>query len=438
MIADKGVLIITKIDTPKQKTMTRLKNKNGLLIIILALSITTFGFPGTQASEQQATNSSHQPALDADVENGLGYLIDLAQQPESAFDPKRVQSLLDYIVADDASARSADPAKRATGFGVCVRSDIQVPLERILRYSFNPKIPSYVILPKLLRLSGRYPESDLVARDIEIWTSLSTLDKPLVLRGREYEVTTPDTSTGGYYRYDLDRLIILFQYRDSPLLISVSKMTRPSDVGKRAVIVDDPNWTYFYSGEKGLSPAFLKWMDTYIYDTSSVMIFRPAGDNRRATNVTLFKWLNAGWLGMNMVKPGHIRAGSERFIKNLKYVMESQDMPDEGTLVQKYNQMQSLSDENLDTLIKNYARNFERYALKHNELSEDRFSRLIRNGGYAQILNREERVGVLMVEFLKSQFGKHPLIDFGLASSGEEDLASKSIAKNAIPRSNMR
>jgi hypothetical protein len=294
-----------------------------------------------------------------------------------------------------------------------------------------------VILPKQLRLSGRYPESDLVARDIEIWKSLSTLDKPLVLRGREYEVTTPDTSTGGYYRYDLDRLTILLQHRSSPLLISVSKMTRPSDVGKRAVIVDDPNWTYFYSGEKGLSPAILKWMDTYIYDTASVMIFRPAGNNRNVTNVTLFKWLNAGWLGMNMVKPDHIRAGSKRFIENLKYVMESQDMPDDETLAQKYNQMRNLPDKNLDTLIKSYARNFEQYAMKHNELSEDRFSRLIRNGGYAQILNREERVGVLMVEFLKSQFGKQPLIDFGLAGSEDEDLVSKGIAKNAIPQSNM-
>jgi len=418
--------------------MKRSKNKSWLFIICLALSITTFGLPITQASEQQSTNPSRQPALDAEVENGLSYLIDLAQQPEAVFDPNRVQSLLEYTVADDASARSADPAKRASGYGVCLRSDIQAPLERILRYGFNPKIPSYVILPKQLRLSGRYPESDLVARDIKIWKSLSTLDKPLVLRGREYEVTTPDTSTGGYYRYDLDRLTILLQHRGSPLLISVSKMTRPSDVGKRAVIVDDPNWTYFYSGEKGLSPAILKWMDTFIYDTASVMIFHPAGNNRNVTNVTLFKWLNAGWLGMNMVKPGHIRAGSERFIENLKYVMESQDMPDDGTLAQKYDQMRNLPDENLDTLIKSYARNFERYAMKHNELSEDRFSRLIRNGGYAQILNREERVGVLMVEFLKSQFGKQPLIDFGLAGSGDEDLVSKGIAKNAIPRSNMR
>jgi hypothetical protein len=417
--------------------MTRSKNNSWMVIVILAASITIIGFPPAQASEQQTTDSSHRPALDVEVENALSYLINLAQQPESAFHPNRVQSLLQFTVADDTSARSADPAKRATGFGVCVRSEIQAPLERILRYGFNPKIPSYVILPKLLRLSGRYPESDLVARDIKIWDSLSTLDQPLVLRGREFEVTTPDTSTGGYYRYDLDRLTILLQYRGSPVLISVSKMTHPSDVGKRAVIVDDPNWTYFYSGEKGLSPAILKWMDTFIYDTSSVMVFHPAGDNRRATNVTLFKWLNAGWLGMNMVKPEHIRAGSERFIENFKYVMESQDMPDDGTLAQKYNQMRNLPEENLDTLIKNYARNFEQYAMKHDELSEDRFSRLIRNGGYAQILNREERVGVLMLEFLKSQFGKQPLIDFNLIGSGAEDLVSKGIAKNAPPWSNM-
>ena len=419
--------------------MTRSKNNTRLLIVILASSvITIFGLPSTQASEEQTINSSHQPALDAEVENGLSYLIDLAQQPESVFDPNRVHSLLEFTVDDDAGARSVDPAKRASGFGICLRSDIQAPLERILRYGFNPKIPSYVILPKLLRLSGRYPESDLVAQDVKLWNSLSTLDKPLVLRGREYEVTTPDTSTGGYYRYDLDRLTILLQHRGSPLLISVSKMTRPSDVGKRAVIVDDPNWTYFYSGEKGLSPAILKWMDTFIYDTCSVMIFYPAGNNRRVTNVTLFKWINAGWLSMNMVKPGHIRAGSERFFENFKYVMESQDMPDDGTLAQKYDQTRTLPDENLETLIKNYAHNFEQYATKHKELSEDRFSRLIRNGGYAQILNREERVGVLMLEFLKSQFGKQPLIDFSLAGSGDQDLVTKGVAKNASPRSNMR
>ncbi|MGD8949693.1 MAG: hypothetical protein PVG62_03040 [Desulfobacterales bacterium] len=418
--------------------MTRSKHKTWLFIVILASSIPVFGLPSTQASEEQTTNSSHPPALAAEVENGLSYLIDLAQQPKSVFDPNRVQSLLEFAVAEDASARSADPAERASGFGVYLRSDIQAPLERILRYAFNPRIPSYVIIPKQLRLSGRYPESDLVTRDIKLWESLSTIDKPLVLRGREYEVTTPDTSTGGYYRYDQDRLIILLHHRGSPLLISVSKMTRPSDVGKRAVIVDDPNWTYFYSGQKGLSPAIIKWMDTFIYDTCSVMIFRPTGDNRRATNVTLFKWLNAGWLGMNVVKPGHIRAGSERFIENLKYVMESELMPDAGTLAQKYNQTRTLPDENLDPLIKNYARNFEQYAMKHKELSEDRFSRLIRNGGYARILNREERVGVLMLEFLKSQFGKQPLIDFDLADSNDEDLVSNRIAKNAIPKSNMR
>jgi hypothetical protein len=419
--------------------MTRSKHKTWLFIVILTSFINAiFGLPSTQASEEQTTNSSHLPALAAKVENGLSYLIDLAQKPKSEFDPNRVQSLLELAVADDASARSADPSKRASGFGVCLRSVIQAPLERILRYGFNPRIPSYVILPKQLRLSGRYPESDLVTRDIKLWESLSTIDKPLVLRGREYEVTTPDTSTGGYYRYDQDRLTILLQHRGSPLLISVSKMTRPSDVGKRAVIVDDPNWTYFYSGEKGLSPAILKWMDTYIYDTCSVMIFHPAGDNRRATNVTLFKWLNAGWLGMNVVKPGHIRAGSERFIQNLKFVMESEHMPDAGTLAQKYNQTRTLPDENLDTVIKNYARNFEQYARKHKELSEDRFSRLIRNGGYARILNREERVGVLMLEFLKSQLGKQPLIDFNLNVSDDQDLVSKGVAKNTIPRSNMR
>ena len=56
--------------------MKRSKNKYRLFIIFLALSITTFGLPITQASEQQSTNSSRQAALDAEVENGLSYLIE--------------------------------------------------------------------------------------------------------------------------------------------------------------------------------------------------------------------------------------------------------------------------------------------------------------------------------------------------------------------------
>lgn len=141
---------------------------------------------------------------------------------------------------------------------------------------------------------------------------------------------------------------------------------------------------------------------------------------------------------MNVVKPGHIRAGNERCIENLKYVMESEDMPDAEKLVQKFNQTRTLPDENLNTVLKTYARNFEQYAIGHAELAEDRFSRLIRNGGYARILNREERVGVLMLEFLKSQFGKKPLINFDRAASDDMDSASKSIAKNVMPRSGMR
>ncbi|MGD9354878.1 MAG: hypothetical protein PVI72_18275, partial [Desulfobacterales bacterium] len=62
--------------------MTRSKHKTWLFIVILASSIPIFGLPSTQASEEQTTNSSHPPALAAEVENGLSYLIDLAQQPK--------------------------------------------------------------------------------------------------------------------------------------------------------------------------------------------------------------------------------------------------------------------------------------------------------------------------------------------------------------------
>jgi hypothetical protein len=378
-----------------------------------------------QAAQKRPAASSTPNELDPEIEQELSYLLDIVRQPESGFDPARVGALLDAATDPLRNRRPGHPAQRAGGYGVSLRGVIKAPLQRILRYGFDPSIPSFLILPKLLRLSGWYPQSDIVNNGVQIWASLSKNDTPIVLRGRQYEVTTPDTSTGG--------LVVLLQHDGNPVLVTVSRTARPSEVGKRAVIVDDANWTYFYSEEKGLAPALLKWMDTFIYDSRTVMIFSVNGRNSATTDVVLFKWMNAGWKGINVVKPEHIRAGSQRFIDNLSYVMESENMPDALTLIRKYEQVKSLNDEELDLLIKNYAGNFEKVAASHDILSEEPFSRLIRNSGYARILDREERIGIVMLEFMKDRFGKRRLIDVDLADSGNQESGYRRLARNTAP-----
>ena len=400
----------------------------GLSLLILS----THG-PEAHAVTEGGSNGSTDSQLDGPVEDGLSYLLSLMQQPGAVLDADRIDALLDYAGTDTTGSEPAAPAKRSGGPGVCVGTGIEAPLERILRYVYNPRIPSYVMMPQLLRLSGWYPDSDLVAHDVKLWDALPGLDKPLLLRGREYEVTTPDTSTGGYYRYDLNRLLILLKHRGQPVMISISKMVQPSDVGKRAVIVDDGNWTYFYSGQKGLSLQLLKWMDTFIYEASSVLIFKQTRDRQPHTDVTLFKWLKAGWKGMNVVNPAHIRAGSVRFVENIKQIVESEDLPDAVSIARQYNQIRQASNSDLDRLIQQYALNFEELAKARNAISGDQFDQLVSNGGYARLLNREERIGVVMLEYMKYNLGKTPLIPFDRSGSISVGLIEKTQDRQIYP-----
>ena len=92
-------------------------------------------------------------------------------------------------------------------------------------------------------------------------------------RGVEYEETTPDTSSGCYYSYKLNRLFVLADYKGRTALISVSVMPGQSSVGLRGAIVgNDKDWTYVHPG-KGTNLAMLGWAETYLYGSASISVF---------------------------------------------------------------------------------------------------------------------------------------------------------------------
>jgi len=381
-------------------------------------------------AEREPDPPKPNPTLDADVEQGLTHLLDLAQNRGNAFDPDQIRALIEYSMSGQDRVEQDTPASRFGGRGAVVRGRIEAAIERILRYAYNPFIPSYLVMPKMLRLSGWYPESDLISGKIALWEKLPDLRKPVVLHGREFEITTPDIRSGGYYRYDLNRMLILLQHNGVPVLVSVSRSVEPSDVGKRAFIVDDANWMYLYSNDTGLALNWVQWMDTFIYESGSVMIFHAAGDGRPVTGATLFKWLNAGWWGMNVVREKHIRRGSRRSLDHLEAMMESEELPAPETIARRYERVQALSDENLDRLIRNYADQFRRAALVRNGRADDDIQDILRDGGYARLLNRQERIGAVMIEYLKLSLGKKTLINPDLIHSllAEPSTGSKTVS----------
>lgn len=341
--------------------------------------------------------------LSKDVEASLAYLFDLAHNRNAAFDPAQVASVIDFVDACEADPKDIEP-KRRNARGAIMRMDIQCGLKRILEYLYNPDIPNYVIVPSVLRLSGWHKGSDILKLQSGLWDQLDSLETPLALWGKEFESNTPDSFAGAYYLYDMNRLVLLLKHNGKNVLISVTEQDGESDVGRKGAIVDDASWTYFYSGIEGLDRGLLSWMDTYMYSSASVQVFVEQ-EGGLWTRDVLFKWVNAGWSGLNVVKRKHIYEGAVRFSESFKTVLESDKLPPSQELAAIVKGIHTLPDEVIDEKIGVYSRSFELANKDVEVLQKEEFAKVLADGGYATVLNRDERVSILVLQKLKCLFG---------------------------------
>jgi len=344
------------------------------------------------------------------VEQNLTALLALSQRRGTAINPHDYDALLDYVTMAKGDGRELVPARRLDANGTVLRVTMKTGLARLMRYCYNPSIPNYLLFPSVLRLSGWYQGSDILTKDSKPWLHLGKSDKPEALWGQEYEVNAPDSFGGGYYRYDLNRLLIMTKHNGKNVLISISKQKDKSSVGKKAVILDEGEWNYFYSGINGLNKGLIGWADTYLYDSASVQVF--VEDNGHQTTFMLFKWLRAGWAGMNMVQKDHINDGVTRYANAFKRIVESDRLPDPDELAARVRELSTMSEADLSRKIAAYAVAIENIAKTSPAMKKSEFQKVVENGKYANILTHEERVGAILVEYLKSRLGKHPLVDF--------------------------
>lgn len=347
--------------------------------------------------------------LPKDVSEGLDYLFSTMSGSGADFDGSKVMGVIKFVDETPATDKIINLPKRDSANGAAMRIDVKADLKRILEYTYNPEIPNYALYPSVIRVSGWYPDCQFFAEKAQPWKYLGNCDTPRMWRGKEFEVNTPDSFGGAYYRYDLDRLFVLMKYEDRDVFLSVSKQTDKSSVGMKGLVVDDNQWNYFYSGIPGLTTGGMGWMDTFMYDSMSVNLYIQDKNNPGQTVSYLFKWLRAGWAGLNVVRPKHIFEGSQRFAKAFSALMESNDLPQPEVFAQKVREIQALSDQDVDNYIVEYSKQVEDYAKKHPVLS-DEFPEVYENGKYADSFTREERIGILVKEYVKQALGKQCLI----------------------------
>lgn len=354
--------------------------------------------------------SNNPEPLAKDVESSIDHLFEVLNGTNIQFDLTRIQPMLDFVVGMQDDPKDISPARRFDGQGICLRKEVATDLDRILRYFYNPDIPNFLLCPAVLRLSGWHEGSEFLKRSKPLWDELPGLTTPVMVRGSEFETTSPDSFAEAYYHYDLNRLIILLKHNGKNVAVSISEQMDKSDVGRKGAILNDTDWDYFYSGIEGLNKGGLSWMDTFMYKSASVQVFVEHDAVAPRSSVFLFKWLKAGWASMNVVKRSHIYDGSLRYARSFSKVLESSSLtPDQ--VAQGMRGLSTMSKAEIDSLIKEYARNFEIRFKDDPKLEKREYAKVIADGGYARVLDFEARKSILALQKLKAMMGMETLLD---------------------------
>lgn len=321
------------------------------------------------------------------------------------------------------------PEKWEKAPGIFWRSRLRAPLATTLEYLYNPAIPSEIVYPASVRYARWQPGSGILELSTPLWQQFGMhKDAPLVLRGTELEEITPDPNSGAYYKYLLDRVLIMTEHEGRQMLISLSWQNGRSDVGKKAAVIGEyPDWDYVYSNVKGTLAKGIGWAETYIYASASISVFYEDAPGGPTTGYAMYRWMNAGWSGMNMVKDHHIKTGAERSFQGLKAFLESPNRPSASVITAHAVSLEKMGIESLRARFKPYCVKVEEAASSVEALRTEDFQRVIRDAGYGASLAKNEIIAAMNVNFIKLMLGK-PLLAGALDGNAAGDAAGKGLA----------
>jgi hypothetical protein len=376
-----------------------------LLAIFTFLSVPAFS-SGASGAKGPALKEISVPD---DLSTPIDHLLDLTTPDNhERFQPALVETLLAFCAAPKEPDSLYLTEQRSGASSAFYQFELKISLARLLAYTYNPEIPGEAFLPSSVRLA-HWREVNGNGRTFpKLWDKLSNLNEPFIVKGVEHIENTPDQTSGAYFDYDLDRLIILTKYHDNNVLISMSCQRGTSNVGKRGFILGSDNeWNYLYTGIKGVTRKGLGWVDSYMYNSQSIMIYHEyqSEDDSRGDSVTvrlsIFKWLKAGWAGINMVKPTHIHAGMDRYAKTLKRIIEDPALPDPHDLVAYYGPIDTMTPQQLRQEIRMVLAALRTKYARSKAFTDKRYAELFNSDQYVNAMSIEEMRAMLINQYTK-------------------------------------
>lgn len=382
-----------------------------LCLAVLLIPGILMGAPATRA---QADENAVQ--IPSELKPSLDKLLELTVQGDRhAPDTDAINRVVDYLLTpkDEASIYTAGNRKGATSN--YFEFTLNRSLDDLIQLAYNPGIPSYFVIPSSLHRSHWLAAGGKTQTLPDLSKSMASLGKPVVFRGMEYVVNTPDTYSGAYYAYDLNRALVLARCHGRRVLLSMSSQNNKSDVGKKGLVVgDDNDWNYLYTGEKGCTRTGLGWVKSYMYDSDSIMVYYEMTEPTPHLRCAVFKWVDAGWAGINMAQPHHIKKGVERFVNTFKQVVESTALPAPSVLAATIRRIDNLSLDELKQKVRDYFGSLKDRHQNDSRLNRRWFARLFDDGRYIEKMSREELTAVVCKEYLKYLLGKSHGFDIAL------------------------
>lgn len=349
----------------------------------------------TAINETTDNDAKDRGNLPATLETALDQLLDAANSTNKTPDENALNEVLTFISSPQ---KNPKPGKRPHGVGIFFQDTIRVPLKTLTSYVLNPGVPGEAIYPSSVRLNEWLKGSDILARSDEFLKATLPPPSPIVMHARELEETTPDTSSGCYYSYTLNRLFVLMSHKDRTALFSISILPAESGVGKKGVIVGNDNkWNYVYTSAEGTNLPLLGWAKTHLYGSASVSVYLSSPDNK-STELFCFKWTRAGWSGMNVVKASHITAGVKRFADGLKQVMESPNRPSPEDIKARMAELNAMDDAGLRQAMTPYVQNLKVLPELKGEYAE-----AVRDQDYAASMNRKQLLADLIRNYMRER-----------------------------------
>jgi hypothetical protein len=333
-------------------------------------------------------------------------LVQFCNDPKVGLDEEAIATLVDYVLSSKQDREHALPQSQKCS-GAYYEFDTKVSFSRFIEYSYNPLIPAVITRPSSVRYSIWAGLQEDTQRLLGNWKPLPAAAPAVVIHGMQREADTPDLNARVYHEYDLKRTLILLNYKDRQVLISVSKQVGKSGVGKKGGILgNDTDWSYYYSGVPGSPQTGLGWVKSYIYDCFSVGVYVESKTAPGVVRAGVFHWLCAGWSGINFVKSSHIIGGLRRFAQSAKTILESPRLPAPNQIITI---SQWLSTMPAGELTKRYAA--LQQALRSSAFQVGLIGKaaLEEQASFANT-PKEQMVEELMLEYLKITLGKQALL----------------------------